>query len=79
MRHVTRELASRFESRVDKVAAIEARGALLAHSIGAGIVPVRKPGKLPAEMTLRPSRHAMIAAAGIGSRASGHHMSVDLT
>jgi len=51
MRFITKELASRFEGRVDKVAAIEARGfvfgALLASAINAGFVPVRKPGKLP--------------------------------
>jgi adenine phosphoribosyltransferase len=38
-------------SRIDKVAAIEARGfilgAALAHQLGAGFVPVRKKGKLP--------------------------------
>ena len=37
--------------RVDKVAGIEARGFLLAgpvaHRLGAGLVPIRKPGKLP--------------------------------
>jgi adenine phosphoribosyltransferase len=53
MRHVTKELANRYEGRVDKVAAIEARGfifgSMLAHAIGAGFVPVRKPGKLPSE------------------------------
>lgn len=51
MRHITKELANRFEGKVDKVAAIEARGFLfgapLAHAIGAGVIPVRKPGKLP--------------------------------
>lgn len=38
---------------IDLVAAIEARGlifgAALAYELGAGLVPVRKPGKLPAE------------------------------
>lgn len=38
-------------TRVDKVVGIEARGfifgALLAHRLGAGFVPARKPGKLP--------------------------------
>ena len=38
---------------VDKVIAIEARGYLfasaLAYRLGAGLVPIRKPGKLPAE------------------------------
>jgi len=37
--------------RVDKVAGVEARGFLLAgpvaHRLGAGLVPIRKPGKLP--------------------------------
>jgi adenine phosphoribosyltransferase len=51
MRHVTKELAKRFEGQVDKVAAIEARGflfgATVAQAIGAGLIPVRKPGKLP--------------------------------
>ena len=40
-------------SRIDLVAAIEARGYLfasaLAYRLGAGLVPIRKPGKLPAE------------------------------
>lgn len=51
MRHVTKELAHRYEGKVDKVAAIEARGfifgALVANALGVGFVPVRKPGKLP--------------------------------
>jgi adenine phosphoribosyltransferase len=38
---------------IDKVAAIEARGFIigsaLAYQLGAGFVPIRKPGKLPAE------------------------------
>jgi adenine phosphoribosyltransferase len=40
------------ESRVDTVVAVEARGymfgAPVAYALGAGFVPVRKPGKLPA-------------------------------
>ena len=40
-------------SRIDKVVGVEARGfiigAALAYKLGAGIVLVRKPGKLPAE------------------------------
>lgn len=39
--------------KVDKVVSIESRGfifgSLLAHKLNAGFVPVRKPGKLPAE------------------------------
>jgi adenine phosphoribosyltransferase len=39
--------------KIDKVVAIESRGfifgSLLAHKLNAGFVPVRKPGKLPAE------------------------------
>jgi len=47
------ELAARYENRrVDKVAAVEARGfivgAALAHALATGFVPLRKPGKLPA-------------------------------
>ena len=53
MRHVTKELANRFEGKVDKIAAIEARGfifgSLLASALHVGFVPVRKPGKLPGE------------------------------
>jgi adenine phosphoribosyltransferase len=47
-------LAERYRGRrVDKVAGIESRGfivgAPLAHQLGAGFVPLRKRGKLPAE------------------------------
>lgn len=47
-------LASEFEgTKADTVIGIESRGFIfapvLAHRIGAGFVPVRKPGKLPAE------------------------------
>jgi adenine phosphoribosyltransferase len=42
------------ESDVDRVVAIEARGyifgAPLAYNLGVGFVPIRKPGKLPAEI-----------------------------
>jgi adenine phosphoribosyltransferase len=52
-RHVVHLLAERYAGKVDKIVAIEARGfifgAAIAHQIGAGFVPVRKPGKLPAE------------------------------
>ena len=41
------------DSEIDVVVAVEARGfiwgAILAYELGAGFVPVRKPGKLPAE------------------------------
>jgi adenine phosphoribosyltransferase len=50
-REVIDALAGRYRGKVDKVAAIEARGfifgAALAHAIGAGFVPFRKPGRLP--------------------------------
>jgi adenine phosphoribosyltransferase len=50
-RRVIDALADRYAGKVDKVAAIEARGfifgAALAHAIGAGFVPFRKPGRLP--------------------------------
>jgi len=48
---VIRALSGRYLEGVDKVAAIEARGfifgAAIAHQIGVGFVPIRKPGKLP--------------------------------
>jgi len=41
------------DKNIDKVVGIESRGfivgAVLAHRLGAGFIPVRKPGKLPAE------------------------------
>jgi len=50
-RSVVGALADRYAGKVDKVVGIEARGfifgAAIAHAIGAGFVPVRKPGKLP--------------------------------
>jgi len=50
-RDVTNALADRYVGKVDKIAAVEARGfifgAAIAHAIGVGFVPVRKPGKLP--------------------------------
>lgn len=48
---VIRGLADRYHGKIDKVAAIEARGfifgAAIAHAVGVGFVPIRKPGKLP--------------------------------
>jgi adenine phosphoribosyltransferase len=45
------DLADRYRGKIDKVAAIEARGfifgAAVAHAAGVGFVPIRKPGKLP--------------------------------
>lgn len=50
-RQVIGAFADRLAGKVDKVAAIEARGfifgAALAHAIGAGFVPFRKAGRLP--------------------------------
>jgi adenine phosphoribosyltransferase len=50
---VVTALVAPFLGRVDKVAAIEARGFILgapaAIALGAGLVPLRKPGKLPWE------------------------------
>ncbi|MDD4979996.1 MAG: adenine phosphoribosyltransferase [Candidatus Omnitrophica bacterium] len=45
-------LAAKYKSKkIDKVAAVEARGfifgGVVAHKLGVGFVPVRKPGKLP--------------------------------
>jgi adenine phosphoribosyltransferase len=51
MRYITGLFAERYEGRADKVAVIEARGfifgSMLAHALGIGVVPIRKPGKLP--------------------------------
>ncbi|MBH0179666.1 MAG: adenine phosphoribosyltransferase, partial [Nitrospira sp.] len=54
MRSLADELASRYQERgVAKVVGIESRGfifaGILAARLGAGFVPVRKPGKLPAD------------------------------
>jgi len=50
-RHVVSVLCDRYAGKVDKVVGIEARGfifgAAMAHQLGAGFVPIRKPGKLP--------------------------------
>jgi len=53
-RHTIDRLAERYAGKkIDKIAAIESRGfiigAPLAHILGAGFVPVRKKGKLPAD------------------------------
>ena len=52
-RHVISLLAERYDGKVDKIVGIEARGfifgAAIAHQIGAGFVPIRKPGRLPSE------------------------------
>lgn len=49
---LVQDSARRFAGRVDVVAGIEARGfilgAMIAHELGVGFVPVRKAGKLPA-------------------------------
>ena len=51
LRHTVGALADHYMGKVDKIVGIEARGfifgAAIAHAIGAGFVPVRKPGKLP--------------------------------
>lgn len=54
LRHVVKELAGHYVDKdVDTVVGIESRGfifgAPLAYEMGVGFVPVRKPGKLPAE------------------------------
>ncbi|MEQ1601578.1 MAG: adenine phosphoribosyltransferase [Methylophilaceae bacterium] len=48
------ELAARYAGqKIDKIAGIEARGfiigAALAYKLGLGFIPIRKPGKLPAD------------------------------
>ncbi len=53
LHHVTLALAERYRGQVGAVAGIEARGfifgAVVAHALGVGFVPIRKPGKLPGE------------------------------
>ena len=54
LHEVAEELSAPFrEARVQRVLGVESRGfilgALVAHRLGAGFVPVRKAGKLPAE------------------------------
>jgi adenine phosphoribosyltransferase len=53
-REVTDVLAERYrEEKIDLVASVDARGfiigAAVAYRLGAGLVPLRKPGKLPAD------------------------------
>jgi len=54
-RSVIDELTALYrEKKIEKVVGIESRGFIfgcpLAHQLGAGFVPVRKPGKLPADI-----------------------------
>jgi adenine phosphoribosyltransferase len=54
LRYCADQLAEHYQGqKIDKVVGIESRGfiigGLLAYKLGAGFVPVRKPGKLPAE------------------------------
>jgi adenine phosphoribosyltransferase len=56
IKDIVAEFKNRYKDiKVDKVVAIEARGfiigAMLAHELGVGFVPIRKKGKLPAETT----------------------------
>ncbi len=58
LREAADRLADRFaDRRIDQVVGIEARGfifaPLVAYRLNAGFVPVRKPGKLPAETAAR--------------------------
>jgi adenine phosphoribosyltransferase len=55
LRHTLNLLTKRYEnSKIDKIVCIESRGFILgsalAVSLGAGFVPIRKKGKLPAEV-----------------------------
>ena len=52
---VIEDMAERHRGRLDLVAGVEARGfvigAVLAHALGVGFIPVRKAGKLPGKVT----------------------------
>lgn len=54
LRTTIHEIVARYQTvRIDKVVGIESRGFIIgapvAYALGVGFVPVRKPGKLPAE------------------------------
>lgn len=54
LKKITSEIKNYYSDKgITKVAAIEARGfimgSILAHTLGAGFIPLRKPGKLPAD------------------------------
>jgi adenine phosphoribosyltransferase len=54
LRQAVDQLSSAFsKTKIDAVCAVEARGFILgacvAYKLGAGFIPIRKPGKLPAE------------------------------
>jgi adenine phosphoribosyltransferase len=54
LKEATRQIADHYrDAKIDRIAAVEARGfffgALLAIELNLGMIPVRKPGKLPGE------------------------------
>lgn len=54
LRTTIQEIVARYQtSKIDKVVGIESRGFIIgapvAYALGVGFVPIRKPGKLPAE------------------------------
>jgi len=56
MRHVIKKFAERYrDKKITKIVGVESRGfifgAILAHELGIGFVPARKPGKLPSKTT----------------------------